>query len=312
MQVDAGTHARRADTLSLSIAIAHVALAYTPVYLAAAVGPSWLLVPCWLAVGWLHNGLINLMHECAHYLMFRRRWANDLLGGWVLAPLVLTDFAEYRRRHWDHHRHLGGPQDPKLVYRTDIRGSGIAALALRCAVGIEALRRITEKPEIEAPAAGAGRKALAPRLFLAHGLLLASLYYVAYVSHGSPRRALWATALAYGVWGYGLGAVTIFAAALRAIAEHQVYEDAAPHEGEAALRNLKCNPLTRLVFGAYGFGEHATHHREPAVPYYALPALTDRLAADEPTLVARQGYLATILDCARGRAGAHPATLPPS
>ena len=244
----------------------------------------------------------------AHALTFRRRWLNEVLGGWLLAPLVLTDFAEYRRRHWDHHRHLGTAKDPKLVYRTNIKGAGLLALGVRCAVGLEALRRLTEKPEEVEPRADSGKSAtLSPRLFLAHGLFFGSLFAVAYLSHNDLQPALLAAGLAYAVvYGYGLGAITIFAAALRAIAEHQIYDSIDGQQGAAALRNLKCNPLTRLLFGAYGFGEHATHHLRPAVPYYSLPALTTELVGGDATLVARRGYLGAVLNCARTSAGAQP------
>jgi len=70
---------------------------------------------------------------------------------------------------------------------------------------------------------------------------------------GEPLRVLAASALAYGfVYIHGIAAVTVFAANLRAIAEHQIGGDHAAHTGLAALRNFSCNPMTRIFFGAYG------------------------------------------------------------
>ena len=44
---------------------------------------------------------------------------------------------------------------------------------------------------------------------------------------------------------------------------------------------------------AYGFAEHATHHRHPGIPADRLQALTDRWCFDEPRLQPCAGYLAT-------------------
>src|SRR5215467_2892293 len=98
--------ARRGDALSWAVTAAHVALVFSAVLVAAYLGPSPWLVVCWLWFGVLLTSLLNLMHECAHRLAFRRRRASDLVGGWVLAPLVLADFDTYRDRHWAHHRNL--------------------------------------------------------------------------------------------------------------------------------------------------------------------------------------------------------------
>ena len=114
----------RPDLHSAIVTVAHIAITYLPVYVAAASEPSAVLVVYWLLVGLLQNGLINLMHECAHKLAFQRPWLNEALGGWVLAPLVLTDFDQYRKRHWDHHR-LPRPMIPKRhhTYANRVGGS---------------------------------------------------------------------------------------------------------------------------------------------------------------------------------------------
>ena len=38
------------------------------------------------------SGLLNLMHECAHFHAFQKRQGSDLLGHWLLGPLALADF----------------------------------------------------------------------------------------------------------------------------------------------------------------------------------------------------------------------------
>ena len=98
------------------------------------------------------------------------------------------------------------------------------------------------------------------RAAIVQALFAASILGVAAVAHSSWEAATASAVLAYGlVYVYGLGACTSFVAGLRAVAEHQIGPDGAPVVGRAALRNLRCNPITRLVFGAYGFADHATH-----------------------------------------------------
>lgn len=287
---------RRADALSALVVVSHIVFTYAPVYLAAALGPGPAWIGLWLWFGLCQNGLINLMHECAHKLTFQRSWANEWLGRSVLAPLVLTDFSEYRERHWDHHRHLGTVRDPKLVYHTDIRGMKFARLALRCATGMEALKRLTERPPQEASESTSPKRAtLSARLVLAQGIFSGSLLLVAWLAQGSFGAALYSACAAYVlIYGYGTASVTVFAAAIRAIAEHQQGDEPALTEQGAALRNIRCNAFTRLVLGAYGFAEHASHHMHPAVPYYHLPALTTELARQSSPFAAQRGYIATI------------------
>ena len=118
---------------------------------------------------------------------------------------------------------------------------------------------------------------------------------VAAAAHDGTRAVITAAIVAYGfVYLYGLASLTVFAATLRAIAEHQTGADDALDEGRAALPNFRSGPLSRLVFGSYGFSNHATHHRRPSVPHYRLAEVTAALAADEPALRPATGYVATL------------------
>lgn len=289
--------AKRADAVSVAVVLVHLALAFAPVYVTAAWGVGWWLVPCWLWYGATMNGLLNLMHEAAHYHVFRRRASSDLLGRWILGPLALADFDSFRQRHWDHHRNLGAPDDPKTIYHLDIRGLRILALAVRCLFLVEAVRKFFHQTaHDDEPAPGTSLKWVL-RVLPIQALFGGSILLMAAATHreDSAAATLTAALLAYGfVYLYGIASVTIFVASLRAIAEHQIGSDQAGRCGFAALRNFSCNPVTRLVFGAYGFGEHATHHQLPAIPYYRLPEATGMLAAKEPALAPMNGYLGTI------------------
>ena len=134
------------------------------------------------------------------------------------------------------------------------------------------------------------------------------------MSHDGERlRSLLGALQAYcGVYLYSVMTLTVFAATLRAIAEHQHGKDGAVEAGEAVLRNFTCGPFSRLVFGAYGFSEHATHHEEPAIPCYNLRAATAHLSAVDPALAPRGGYLRTLVALVRQGDGSPPEDRPRS
>ena len=289
--------AKRSDVLSTAVVVSHLAFVFAPTYIAAVVGPTFWLIGLWLWFGLGMNGLLNLMHETAHYHVFRPRWANDFLGRWVLGPLSLADFDGYRQRHWDHHRKLGAPDDPKVTYHVDVHGQRMLSLVARCLSLVEAARKFqhqTDQPPDE-PAPGKSFGWVL-RVLVVLTIFALSILLTAWIAH-RPRLidVGVAAGLAYcGVYVYGLASVTVFAAHLRAIAEHQIGPDDCPHIGEAALRNFDCNVFTRLVLGAYGFGEHATHHEQPGIPYYRLIEATAEMANRNPAFAPTHGYLSTL------------------
>lgn len=293
---------KRSDRASTWVVIANVAVVFGSVYLAAALGLGWSFAPLWLWFGLSLNGLLNLMHEAAHSLVFQNRRGSEILGRWVLGPLVLADFDSYRDRHWEHHKHLGEAGDTKDTYLANIRGWGLLVMFARCLILVEAGRKLAHQLHTKTPAPGPPKKigdALA-RIVVAHALFGSSLLAVAWAAQRDLSRALVSAAAAYGlVYAYGLGSLTVFAATLRAVAEHQIGDDGSIEQGRAALRNFNAGPISRFFLGAYGFAEHATHHYEPAIPYYRLPAATEVLMKAVPGLTPRTGYLGTLRQLSR-------------
>ena len=93
---------KRSDAISSVLVIAHIAFTLAPLYWAAALGPSPVLVALCVWFGAAMHGLLNLMHEAAHWHVFREREHSDRLGNWLLGPLVVSNFEAYRGRHWQH------------------------------------------------------------------------------------------------------------------------------------------------------------------------------------------------------------------
>jgi fatty acid desaturase len=274
-----GKIVKRSDLLSATVVGAHLAFVLAPVYLAARTGLSPLCLLFWAWFGLSMQGVLNLMHETAHLHVFRSRRANQILGHWVLGPLMFADFDRYREVHWAHHRNVGKEGDPKYSYKIDIRGWRFFSFALRSAGLIEAIRKLryvhgSAKPVSTVPA---GRAWLV-RTALVQSAFLGSLFLVA---PGDMKRVLISVVTAYGfVYFYGILSLTVMAANLRAIAEHQLGHDQIEVAEAAALRNLASTPVTWLIFGSYGFSDHASHHQAPSIPYYLLRSETERLRAE--------------------------------
>jgi len=291
--------------VSLAVVACHLMFVLTPVFLAAGTPLGLTHVGYWLWFGLSSHGLINLMHEAAHRLVFRRSNKSDVLGLWMLAPLFVTDFDAYRERHWIHHENLGEEDDSKDAYLEDISHWKLLNFALRCFALLEATKKFIGQfrstGDGEADARAPGQAAL--RFVIMQSFMAAILVLIGCAtSSWNIAHGLFRGAVAYfGVYVYALGSLTVFVAALRAIAEHQRDNSGDIFEGRAALRNLSCNSITRLVFGAYGFAEHATHHRRPDLPSYRLAAATDDLAKSEPRLVPRRGYIAVLIGLWLGR-----------
>jgi fatty acid desaturase len=295
VKIDLTKYPKRSDLRSFVIVIAHLVVVLAPVYLGALIGPGWLWIGLWIWCGLLLNGLLNLMHESAHYHVFSQRSASDFLGHWILGPLLMADFSGYRWRHWEHHTHLGVDGDTKDTYLINIRRLLLVGLLLRCLGLVEGIRRF----RVQTPVSGERRQQPPNHLvWLARTSLVQAVFLASLILFAGPlagrgwTKALYTATLAYGViYVYGLASLTVFAATLRSIAEHQLETGEHSDTGRAALRNFTCGPVVWLLFGAYGFAEHATHHSQPGVPYYHLGEVTHQLASDDPAYVPRHGYL---------------------
>jgi fatty acid desaturase len=99
-----------------ALAIVGQWLAIAAVIAGAAYVDAW---PVWLLAGVLiatrQHALLVLMHEAAHFHMFRSRVASDVVADLFCAfPMNITT-AGYRYQHLQHHKHTNTPDDPYWV-----------------------------------------------------------------------------------------------------------------------------------------------------------------------------------------------------
>jgi fatty acid desaturase len=222
-----------------------------------AVWPSPLTCVAAVAViGSRQLGLLVLMHETSHWLLFPELRPNTWVGSWLCAYPLWTDLRRYRREHHAHHRHTQQPGDPDLAFTAPFplsRGA-LCRDALRDLSGWTTCGRVLAwRPGSESAATG-WRGLSGPAI--ANAALLGVL--------GSLGRwdlypLLWVLPL---ITWYPL--VT----RLRALAEHAVTPDR-----DDPLRNTRSTSaglLARVFLAPYWVNYHLEHHLLVFVPCWTL------------------------------------------
>ena len=257
-----------ADVAVLAVAMA-VALAYWP--------NALVLVPAVIIIGTRQHALFVIAHEAAHYLLYERRWLNDLAGR-ACATVQGLSMCTYRVIHRLHHNHLYGPLDPDtalhggyprgrmyLVRKLAKDLCGLTAWktyayflggapALNTATNV-ALRPLDDTSAKLRADARADRNMVIALHIAALAVAAASGYLVQYL-------VLWVLPL-----------ITVVQAILRlrAIAEHGATTDfSSPLT--AARTNLGPVWLRWCIF-PHNVNYHVEHHLYASVPQYNLPRL---------------------------------------
>ncbi len=225
-------------------------------------------------------GLAILMHECAHYSLFRSRWANEVVGKWLCAAPVWQQLVPYRKHHLAHHAHtsLEGDTDLGLIESFPCTRRSLLRKFLRDLFGLTFLRRTVGLVLMDAGvltySASTGQTRVTPKP--SSQQVLANL-----VRNTGPvlltNAALYAILAALGQgWLFGtwvLANATLFSVfvRLRSIAEHAALE-----RTDDPLRNTRttrANVLARLTVAPHHVNYHLEHHLLPTVPHYRLSRL---------------------------------------
>jgi fatty acid desaturase len=219
---------------------------------------------------------INLFfHEAAHYLLAPRRALNDRLANLLIGVLFGQDIRAYRLIHFDHHRHLGTPQDTERTYFDALN----LRFFLASLCGIKAWQVLRERQRfLKECLARKGQSG--PPLRWTGPLVLGVLL------HGGLLLA----AVAFGLWlaaAAWLLAVGVFYPAFGAI--RQVLEHRDERAADVDFRQVPHGALSRLfgdgplasTLGGAGFNRHLLHHWEPQISCTRLKDL-ERFLLDTP------------------------------
>ena len=289
---------KRSDYISMIVSFSHILFVFFPLFLSTYFDSIVLTVLSFIWVGVFVNGVINLMHESAHRLVFKKKSYCDILGEFILGPLLVTDFKAYRNRHWVHHNKLGSEEDTKFIYKKKIKGFNFIIFFFECMFLKEGIAKFIYQFRNSSNtkiSIGFFVKTVSIQAILFSLMFLSQML----ISNQGLEEIFINTTLSYVfVYLYSLASLGVFFSSLRAIAEHQINNNINEHHhGHAILRNLKSNFLTNLIFGSYGFADHATHHEYPSIPSYNLKKFREEIEENNIVLKPTKGYFEILRDC---------------
>jgi fatty acid desaturase len=257
---------RRTSTLRGAGLVLHAWATIAGAIALYALWPSpWTLGVAVVVIGTRQLGLIVLMHEASHWLLFPSGPANTRVGTWLCAAPLGEDLRGYRRRHHQHHRLTQQPDDPDLALSAGLPCSrGRLALALLAdAGGLTALAAAARwRPWRDGPAA-AWRRARAP--LLANAVLACAL-----AAAGGWSLYLLTWLLPWATW---YRVVT----RIRNIAEHGLVPGA--EDPLRGARSIGAGPVARALVAPYRVNYHLEHHLLVFVPCWKLPQVHGLLLA---------------------------------
>ena len=253
-----------ADGKGLVRLTAHLlTLTATGVMVVGATGP-W-LVPAMAGHGIVLVSLFAPLHETIHRTAFRSRRLNDGVAR-VVGFLLLLPCGHFRRFHLAHHRHAQDRQrDPE---RAQARPGTVAGYLLAMSglpywweQGAALVRHARGRvDDTFVPVAERSRVTREARWHLTAYAAVAALAW-----HWPAVLGLW---LLPAVLGQPFLRLIL-------LAEHVGCAEVP--EMTVNSRTTITNPLVRFLMWNMPF--HAEHHAHPEVPFHALPALHERMAA---------------------------------
>jgi fatty acid desaturase len=250
-------HLRRTSTLRGIVLVLHAWSVIAGAIALYMLWPSALtLGVAVLVIGARQLGLMVLMHETAHWLLFRQGRLNTWVGTWLCAAPLGRDLKAYRRRHHLHHRHTQTAEDPDLALSGPLpvsRGR-LARALLRDLCGWTALARIAGGLAPRDGIAATWSRGRAP--LVANAVLCAVLTAIG----GWPLYLL-AWVLPWATWFQLVTRV-------RDLAEHGVVPDA--HDPLRNTRTIGAGFLARALVAPYGVNYHLEHHVFVFVPCWKL------------------------------------------
>jgi fatty acid desaturase len=259
----------------------------------------WAAVPLVILAGVGCYGGVAIVHDMAHGSFLPSRRMNSACG-YAVAPLLLMEFAGFRRSHLGHHRHTQSIVDPKRfgvehkeetthpehssleLCPAPIRGPlRLAASLVRLPMRLRQCLYLTGVPIFMGPAVllFSGEFSVARRDWRRAESWLATLGSVtllALLYAASPlAMALFIAALLIG----HSFTFHVFAAHM---SPNQVYWTSARRSGMADALNVSdihCGALVRWL--GHGLSNyHSLHHLSPAIPCYHL-ARAETLVAED-------------------------------
>ena len=230
-------------------------------------------------IGTRQLGLAVVMHESAHYTLFKNRRLNDFVGNWLAGYPIYLSADMYRAHHLEHHTKTWTEEDPDLGLANGfpVSKASMARKVMRDLLGITGLKQLIGTTYlvvkvVRGAQVDAGTLPLRlerePALRMVVGTVVTNVVLVAVLwSLGQPMLYL----LWLGAWL----TTNKLVARIRSIAEHAVVPDRADPLGQT--RTVRAGWLERLFIAPNRVQYHLEHHLLMTVPHYNLPKFHEML-----------------------------------
>jgi fatty acid desaturase len=219
-----------------------------------------------ILIGYVAAYLALFIHEAGHYNIHLDKKINDRLAAILLCLPFGLSLKSYRKIHWQHHVHLGTPQDTEVSYFNALT----KMFLLETLTGIHLLRTILRK---ENNSVLTKEQVQQSRLMLFAGFVLHIIILTA-----AFLTVNWPFAIA---WILGFGIFFPFFATIRQILEHR--DELAHHtsnfykQPHGKVSRLFVHTIISSSFGSAGFTRHMIHHWDPLISYTRLKDIEEFL-----------------------------------
>lgn len=262
----------------------HIALEWAAIIVTAALAWTyWHPVLYLLAVAFIgarQHALLIMMHDGAHYRLYRNRDINDWVGQIFLAwPFFFVDMLIYRNRHFAHHRYTNRKGDPDWERKQNLEWvypQTTAAVVKNLVIYLTgvgffktmaALRVKMEDEEKPQSNQKTSRMKIGKYIFL---LALLASFFIFSSSWWYAFLLFWL--VPFFTWAQ-------LCLIIRSISEH--FAITKNRQGIFALTRTVTPPLLeRMFIASKSVYYHLEHHLFPGVPFYNLARLHKALMAN--------------------------------
>jgi len=224
-------------------------------------------------IGTRQLGLAVVMHESAHYTLFKNRELNDFVGNWLAGYPIYLSANMYRAHHLEHHAKTWTEEDPDLSLANSfpVSKASMTRKVLRDLLGVTGLKQLVGTTYlilkvVRGEQVDAGTLPLRLERGAAIRMVVGTL-----VTNFALLGVLWwlGHPMLYLLWLGAWLTSNKLVARIRSIAEHAVVPD--PTDPIGQTRTVRAGWLARLFIAPNRVQYHLEHHLLMTVPHYNLP-----------------------------------------
>jgi len=224
-------------------------------------------------------GLSILMHECAHYSLFKTRSLNNWAGQVFFAAPILADVSCYSRYKLKHHRDAGTTVDPDYPNYKDypVKTMSLLRKTLRDFSGLTGIKMIYAMLLMNAGILNydlsyQGRKNDAELSKMSIAKNLISNLFLPVLIQTSMFSILYLSGYAwlYSLWWISYLTLYMFLLRIRNAAEHANVPDLLDKDPRLHARTTYVTWWERMTFAPNFVNFHLEHHWQANVPCYHL------------------------------------------